>query len=187
MDYYSVNKFRDWYVQTDAYIPMHQVHKPLLVLQGVEPISELSPVHWARTRSWLVLSKSKSGEWTISCNLPFNQKIAKTVVVQIFGNLVLTSVSEIAPDGIGRYGSFIASISLSYQSFIVCHNTGSRLFILRNIWWRKYTPDTLIEYIEIRLSSWPCGMKFTPVNIVLSTSWADGLPQTWGFSRKFWA
>jgi hypothetical protein len=56
MDYYSVNKSSDWYVQTDAYIPMHQVRKPLLVLQGVEPISELSPVHWARTRSWLVLS-----------------------------------------------------------------------------------------------------------------------------------
>jgi hypothetical protein len=62
------------------------------------------------------------------------EDFAKTVVVQICGNLVLTSVSEIAPDGIGRYGSFIASISLSYQSFIVCHNTGSRLFILRNIW-----------------------------------------------------
>lgn len=28
--------------------------------------------------------------------------------------------SEIAPDGIGRYGSLMASISLSYQSLIVC-------------------------------------------------------------------
>lgn len=40
--------------------------------------------------------------------------------------------SEIAPDGIGRYGSLMASISLSYQSLIVCAEGHSRAGNSRN-------------------------------------------------------
>ena len=32
----------------------------------------------------------------------------------------MTSVAEMRPEGMGRLGSLMASISRSYQSFIVC-------------------------------------------------------------------
>lgn len=58
-----------------------------------------------------------------------------------------TSFSDIAPEGIGRYGSLIASISRSYQSLIVYEVKGKKFMLSQ---FQVLIQQTKFLYIQYR-------------------------------------